>query len=67
MYDVYLDWWPPFRLPKRPRLSRYWSDLMERSASPETMRLESIISGGRDCIARLTRGSEAALSLAWRP
>ena len=55
------------RLPKRPRLSRYWSDLMERSASPETRRLESIISGGRDCMARLTRGSEDALSLAWRP
>ena len=32
---------------------------MERSASPETMRLESITSGGRDCIARLTRGREA--------
>lgn len=64
---MYLDWWPPLRLPNRPRLSRYWSDLIERSASPETMRLESITSGGKDCMARLTRGREAARSRDWSP
>ena len=57
-------------LPNRPRLSRYWRDLSERSpaASEPAIRLESrpSISGGSDCMVtlgprlgpRLARGRE---------